>query len=117
MAKLQRSQLFPSTSGITDSPTKIWADKIIRFLDDVLKKISSIPFNRSEELTVSDTGTANATFSVTHHIGRLPTGYIVSFIDKAAVVYCDSTDLANWSTSEIKLKCNTANTKVEIVVF
>jgi len=115
--KLQFTHIIPPTSGIADPATKKWADRIVQFLDDTFRKVASIPFNRSESLSITSTGSADTTFTVTHHIGRVPTGYIVNYIDKAAVVYCDSTDLGNWSTTQIKLKCDTANTKVKIVVF
>lgn len=114
---LLRTQIFPSTSQIKEPKTKEWAEKLVRMFDDLIIKISVIPFNRSETLEVSDTGSANTTFTITHHIGRMPIGYIVSFIDKAAIVYCDSTDFGNWSTTEIKLKCNMANVKVNLCVF
>jgi len=127
---LLRTQIFPSTSKIRpkgDVENEVqkkyltaisdWADKLIRVLDDLIKKIAAIPFNRSESLEVTDTGNADTTFTKAHHLGRMPAGYIVSFIDKAAVVYCDSTDFGNWSTTEIKLKCNVANVSIKLCVF
>lgn len=114
---LLRTQMFPSTSKIKDTETKNWADKLVRMLDDLIKKIAAIPFNRSEVLEITDTGSVNTTFTKAHHLGRMPSGYMVSFIDKAAVVYCDSTDFGNWSKTEIKLKCNVANVKVNLCVF
>ena len=115
--KLSRTQIFPSTSQIKEPITKSWAEKLTRILDDLMKKIAAIPFNRSESLEVADTGNADTTFTKAHHLGRMPAGYIVSFIDKAAIIYCDSTDLGNWSVTEIKLKCNTANVKVNLCIY
>lgn len=114
MAKLQRTQLFPSTSNIKDPAVKGFADKIIIFLDDVIRKIASIPFNQSERLTVADTGNADTEFTVTHYLGRIPAGFIVTDADKACSVYDSGTA---WTNNAIYLKCDAANTAISILVF
>lgn len=114
---LLRTQIFPSTSTIKDPTTKNWADKMVRFLDDLIKKIAAIPFNRSESLNVADTGSADTTFTLSHHLGRVPSGLFVTRIDKAGIVYVDSTDFGNWSTTEIKFKCSVANALIKLSVF
>lgn len=40
MPKLSPTHILPATSGITDSATKAWADRMNTFLDDILRKIS-----------------------------------------------------------------------------
>lgn len=111
---LLRTQMFPSTSTIKDPTTKNWADKLVRMLDDLIKKIAAIPFNRSESLNVADTGSADTEFSTTHHIGRVPAGFILTKSDKAACVYDSGTA---WTTTTIYLKCNSANAAITISVF
>ena len=79
-AKLQRTQLFPSTGRLIPSDEitdyhvkqqfvniKEWADKLQQFLDTTFRKVADIPFNQSESLTVADTGNTDTEFSVTHH--------------------------------------------------
>jgi hypothetical protein len=114
MAKITRTQLFPSTLDITDQATKEWAQRITFLLDDVFRKIADIPFNQSEKLSKSDTGNANVEFSITHHLDRTPIGFILTNSDKACSVYDSGTA---WTTSLIYLKCNAANAAVELYVF
>lgn len=126
-AKLQRTQLFPSTTSLIPSDeiadphikrqftqVKEWADKTQQFLDTTFRKVADIPFNQSESLTVADSGNANTEFSITHHLGRTPNGFIVTKSDKAASVYDSGT---TWTTSLIYLKCDAANTALSLSVF
>jgi len=114
MAQILRTYLFPSTVKIKDVETKEFARKLIQFLDDSLRKISGIPFNQSEALSVADTGAANVEFSITHHLGRVPNGYILTKTNKAASLYDGS---SAWTTSTIYLKCSAANAAIELYVF
>lgn len=125
-AKLQRTQLWPSTARLTPSDiedenikqqfvqVKEWADKLQEMLDDTFRKIVDIPFNRSESLIVANTGNANTEFSVDHNLNRTPTGFILTKSDKACSIYDSGT---SWTTSTIYLKCNVANAAITITVF
>lgn len=67
-------------------------------------------------VTVSDTGTANTEFTVPHSlqsqsIGIIPGNYFVTHINKGGVVYDSGT---TWTTSNIYLKCSTANTTLTL---
>ena len=126
MAKLLRTQLFPSTTaldpiGIEEGATKkqfvkvrSWADKLTHFLDETFRKVASIPFNQSESLTVADSGSADAEFSITHHLDRTPIGFIATKSDAACSVYDSGT---TWTTTTIYLKCDAANVALTITVF
>lgn len=114
MSKLLRTQLFPATTGIEDPSTKAFADKLVTFLDDIFRKVASIPFNQSQSLSVSDTGNADTEFSVTHHLGRVPAGFLLTKSDAAASVYDSGTA---WTDRLIYLKCNAANVAIQITVF
>jgi len=114
MAKLQRTFLFPATAEITEPTTKSWARKLTTFLDETFRKVSAIPFNQSESLSVADTGNANTEFSVTHHLGRVPNGYILTKSNLACNIYDSGT---TWTTDLIYLKCDTANAVIEVTVF
>jgi len=126
-AKLQRTQLFPSTARLQPSDdiqdphikeqfaqVKEWAMKLQQFLDTTFRKVAEIPFNQSESLTVADTGNANTEFSITHHLSRVPNGFIITKSDKACSVYDSGT---TWTTSLIYLKCDAANVALSLSVF
>lgn len=113
MAKVLRTQLFPSVNELTDEKTKSFMVKLISFLDDTFRKVAEISFNNSEKLTKT-TANADTEFSITHHLGRKPTGYIVTKSDKACSVYDSGT---TWTTDTIYLKCNVATVAMEIYVF
>lgn len=126
-AKLQRTQLFPSTVRLQPSDEikdphvkqqfvniKEWADKLQQMLDMTFRKIADIPFNQSESLTVADTGNADTEFSLTHHLSRIPNGYIITKSDKACGVYDSGT---TWTTKTMYLKCDTANVALSLSVF
>ena len=112
--KLQTSQIIPSTSEIQDKDTKRWADKLKFFLDTTLRKIAQIPFNQSETLTNTDTGSADDEFSLTHHLNRQPSGFIKINSDEACNLYDSGTA---WTDELIYLKCDTANVEIKVLVF
>lgn len=117
MAKLKRSQILPSTTELQDTPkVRVWADKLTFFLDTTVRKIASIPFNQSESVDVADTGGVGVEFTVTHHLGRVPNGYIVTKKDKAVDVFT-STGGTDWTTTAIYLKASIANAAITVTVF
>jgi len=126
-SKLQRTQLWPSTARLQPSDKiedphikkqftqiKQWADKLESMLDDTFRKIAEIPYNQSESLTVADSGTVDTEFSVTHHLGRTPAGFIVTKSDAACSVYDSGT---TWTTTTLYLKCDAANVALTLTVF
>ncbi|MBI4397041.1 MAG: hypothetical protein HY548_08105 [Elusimicrobia bacterium] len=76
----------------------------IRFQDNVDCK--TISFTSS--------GTPDAENTVTHALGKIPTGFIVANLDKAAIVYSSA---SAWTASNIYLKVNAASVAVKIIVF
>lgn len=126
-AKLKRTQLFPSTGRLIPPDDikdyhikrqfmviKKWADKLQQMLDTTFRKVADIPFNQSEALTVADSGNADTEFSINHHLGRVPNGYIITKSDKACCVYDSGTA---WTSTTVYLKCDAANTALSISVF
>lgn len=126
-AKLQRTQLWPSTGRLQPSEkiedpyikeqftnVKQWADKIQERLDDTFRKVADIPFNQSGSITVADSGNADTEFSASHYLGRTPAGFIVTKSDAACSVYDSGT---TWTTTTIYLKCDAANVALTITVF
>jgi hypothetical protein len=114
MSQIQRTQLLPPTIGIEGEATKSWADKITTLLDNNFRKIAQIPFNLSESVSIADTGIADTEFSVTHHLGRVPSGFLITMSDKACSCYDSGTA---WTSSAIYLKCNAASAAVKVLVF
>ncbi len=70
--------------------------------------------HNAETVTVSDTGTANTQFTVSHTLKRVPTGFIVTSRTGTGVVYNSGTA---WTTTAIYLKCTTANNNINVLVF
>lgn len=62
----------------------------------------------------SSSGVANAENTVAHGLGKVPTGYIVTSIDKAAHVYKGA---SAWTKDNIYLKVDVATVAVSILVF
>ena len=58
---------------------------------------------------------ANTEDTVTHTLGRIPTGYIVVDRNKAGVIYSSQKSL--WTTSTMRLKSDVASTAVTLLVF
>ncbi len=65
------------------------------------------------ELTVPDTGNADVEFTVQHKLGKTPRLYLYN-IDRAGVVY--DSRRSEWTTSEMFLKCSTANCSLVMTV-
>lgn len=75
--------------------------------------------NRGENIdgqwyTVSDTGTINTEFSFTHNLGTVPTGYLITKINKAGAIYESGT---TWTSTTIYLKCSVANATVTLFLL
>ena len=58
--------------------------------------------------------TPDAENTIAHELGRVPVGYIVVSVDKAAVLYKGTTA---WTSTNIYLKCNVASTAYTILIF
>jgi len=65
-------------------------------------------------VTFTSSATPDAENTVSHSLGKIPTGYIVYSIDKGAVVYKGNTA---WTSTNIYLKVNVASTTVKVWVF
>lgn len=63
---------------------------------------------------VADTGSANTEFSVTHLLGAVPIGYLVTKISNAGVIYDSGTP---WTDTTIYLKSSAANSAVTLFLL
>ena len=65
-------------------------------------------------ITFTSSATPDAENTVAHTLGKVPTGYLVYSLNKAAVVYANATA---WTKTNIYLKVNVASVAVKIIVF
>lgn len=65
-------------------------------------------------VTFSSSATPDAENTVAHELGKIPTGFIVTSLDKGAVVYKGPTAFTD---SNIYLKVNTASVAVTVFIF
>lgn len=63
---------------------------------------------------VSDTGSANTEFAVTHTIGAVPIGYIVIKNSKAGTVYDGTT---SWTSTTLYLRHEAANAAITVFLL
>lgn len=75
-----------------------------------------IRLHENIDCTVVSTTTpgANVELAVAHTLRRVPTGFIVVNINKAAIIYDSGT---TWTTAYIYIKCDQNNTTVKLLIF
>jgi hypothetical protein len=81
---------------------------------DFNQKAKEIPFNNSEEIEYTTNATANTQDQITHHLSRVPLGYVVLKNGNGGVLYNGT---SAWTTQYIYLRCTTASNSVKILVF
>lgn len=100
----------------------------IRTLEDVIKWINeyepavataleSLTFDDNfsgDEIAFTSSATPDAENAVTHSLGRVPSGFSVTSLNKAATVYKGATA---WTATTVYLKVNVATTAVTGHVF
>lgn len=75
----------------------------LRFEDNFQCKVLDVP----------DSGPADTEFIVQHNLGAVPTHYLAN----ASAGYVYDSDKANWTVTEMKLKCSAPNATLKLVVF
>ena len=114
MGAFNANELVPDVQKIPKGPVWVFANGLLTALDLAFRRIAGMPFNRSESVSSTDTGTANTEFAIAHHLGRTPAGFLVTRLDKAGSVYDSGTA---WTETAIYLKCSAANAAVTLRVF
>ena len=66
------------------------------------------------EVSIPDAGAANTEITVAHSLQFIPTGYIYT-MDRAGTVY--DSNRTSWTSSQIKVKCSTANAAITMRVY
>jgi heptaprenylglyceryl phosphate synthase len=116
MPGLKRTQLPMVTPDL-----RLYDKDLSRSLNDLIVNLSvlldgGLRFvdNMSVELvTLVSSGTPDAENTVAHGLKRVPTGYIIVGLDKAAIVYNGSAP----TTTTLPLKVNVATVTAKILVF
>ena len=99
----QESELFKTLRFFIDDTQRI-LNRGIAFGDNIDCRLVSF----------TSSATPDAENTIVHTLGKIPTGYIVYSIDKAAIIYNGTT---TWTATNIYLKANVASTTAKIIVF
>jgi hypothetical protein len=87
----------------------------VRQLIQALDNRLTIDHNFQARLVVvADSGTADTDIVIPHHLGKVPVAYFWN-ISEAGVVYDE--DRANWTITDMIVRCSVANAALVLVVF
>jgi hypothetical protein len=69
-----------------------------------------------QTLTFTTPAVANTVFEIPHGLGRIPTGWLEVYRDRAAQLY-DGSNKLSWTEGSIFWACNTASAVITVIVF
>lgn len=103
-------------------PRNSWEIDVLKTLQDFFNRIVAIlnrgiTFTENVDcvlITTTTSATPDAENTISHLLGKIPSGYIVYSQDKAASLYLGGT---TWTTTNIYLKCNVASVAYKIIIF
>lgn len=110
------------TGPVLPQPQDQQEQDLFKAIQDFAKNIVTI-LNRGisfddnvdcRRVTFTSSATPDAENTVPHSLGKVPIGYLIYGLDKAAIVYTGAT---SWSDTNIYLKVNVASVAVKIIVF
>lgn len=110
----------PSSQGVAASPAQLQT-----FLDQLQRVLSgNISFGSTggvsdrnilcTQVSGTSPGVSDTEFTVAHNLGRIPIGFIVVSVDKAAIIYKSTTA---WTSSNIYLKANATSVSYVLLVI
>jgi len=115
MSHIKSALLFPSPKTQVDRDVYNEIQDIVRDIASILN--NGLLFEDNFDGLYVDY-TSNATpdteDTVSHGLGRVPTGFLVVNLDKAGIVYDGGTA---WTSTNIYLKCNVASVATKIFIF
>lgn len=115
MAEIGNSFIFPNPRDRQEtdfySTTQDFVRQVIKILNRGIRFTDNVDC-RSISLTTS--GTPDASNTIAHTLGKIPIGYIVVYQNKAASLYDGGT---TWTDTNIYLKSNVATVNFRIIVF
>lgn len=97
-------------------------EELVTMLQDVMGNLAAIFdsgvsfFDNIDGAPVSfiSSATPDAENAVTHHLGRIPVGFMMMYLDKPSIVYAGPTA---WTATTIYLRANIATVVVRMIVF
>ena len=115
MSGIGASIIFPKPRDRADEDL---FNVLSEFTNDVIKILNGgILFSDNFDcklVTYTSNATPNTEDTFAHGLGRLPVGYLVYGMDKAAIVYDGGTA---FTATNLYLKCNVATAAVKLLVF
>lgn len=105
-----------------DRKLRPFDDEVIRALTGMMSNLRAIFDKRvgvSDNLDVAEVsytsnGSADTEDTVAHTLGRIPTGFIVTSLDKAGIVYASGTA---FTASNLYLKVSATTVAVKLLVY
>jgi hypothetical protein len=93
-------------------------DELTRYTQDLARLLNTgLKFSENFNAQIKEyttNGSADTEDTVSHTLGRAPTGFLILNRDKAGIVYDSGTA---WTASNLYLKCNVASVAVKIMIF
>ncbi len=83
-------------------------------LGDIINGGLRVSENLDVQIKTITIAAADTEETVSHTLKRIPAGYLVIGIDKAAIIYDGSTA---WTATNLYIKTNTADTTVKLLIF
>lgn len=90
------------------------ADTPQKVLDGLNKRLTLGENMRAIEILISDTGSADVEFTVTHNLGKIPRHYLYN-LDKGGVLY--DSRRSEWTNEELYLKCTVSNCSATLTIL
>jgi len=83
-------------------------------LGDIINGGLRLSENLDVQIKTITIAAANTEEAVAHTLKRIPAGYLVISINKAAIIYDGTTA---WTSANLYIKTNTADTTVKVLIF
>jgi hypothetical protein len=121
MPQLEKKIQVPDTSTITDQTSLIkylkdLGEVLSRYtvkLADLLNKGIRVADNLNAHIITITTAGANTEVTIAHTLKRIPAGYIILGMDKAANIYDSGT---TWTATNIYIKASVATVAVKLLI-
>ncbi len=127
MANIDKKIQVPETPGSQERPAEfqVSVSRWCRDLGESLLKYSTkigdmlngglrLSENLDVQIKTISIAAADTEETVSHTLKRVPSGYLVIGINKAAIIYDGATA---WTTLNLYIKTNTADTTVKLLIF
>lgn len=87
-------------------------------LEDILNKGIKFAENFNGQIkSHTSNAVANTEDTISHTLGRIPSGYLVLYQDKAGTLFQGPSTGTAWTASNLYLKCNVASVAFSLLIF